>query len=232
MMKIVRSEERFNLKEDWLDARWHFSFGHYHDPANIHFGALRVFNDDRIAPNGGFPPHPHAEMEIVTYVLKGELEHRDSMGHTSVLKGGGVQRMSAGTGVRHSEFNASGESTLHLNQIWLFPAEKGLAPSYEECQWTEANRQGRLLPIVSNDRKPGTIHIHQDATFYVSQLKAGESVAHTIKSGRRLYLFVIEGAATVNGQALAGGDQARIQDESNLTIAATEQTELLLIDLA
>lgn len=231
-MKIIRSAERFNLKQDWLDAHWHFSFGNYHDPANIHFGALRVYNDDRIAPSGGFPPHPHAEMEIVTYVLHGELEHRDSMGHTSVLKGGGVQRMSAGTGVRHSEFNASSTEPLHLNQIWLLPGEKGLAPSYEEVQWTEADRQGRLLPIVSNDRKPGTIHIHQDATFYVSQLKAGEAVAHQTSAGRRLYLFVIEGEARVNGESLHGGDQARIKDETGLTIEAVGATELLLIDLA
>lgn len=231
-MKIIRSAERFNLKQDWLDAHWHFSFGHYHDPANIHFGALRVYNDDRIAPSGGFPPHPHAEMEIVTYVLHGELEHRDSMGHTSILKGGGVQRMSAGTGVRHSEFNASSTEPLHLNQIWLLPAEKGLAPSYEEVQWTEADRQGKLLPIVSNDRKPGMIHIHQDATFYVSQLKAGEAVAHQTRAGRRLYLFVIEGEAKVNGESLYGGDQARIKDETGLTIEAVGATELLLIDLA
>lgn len=232
MMKIIRSDERFNLKQDWLDARWHFSFGNYHDPANLHFGALRVYNDDRIAPSGGFPPHPHAEMEIVTYVLKGELEHRDSMGHTSVLKSGGVQRMSAGTGIRHSEFNASSEQSLHLNQIWIIPAEKGLKPSYEEFQWTEADRQGRLLPIVSSDRKPGTLHIHQDATLYVSQLQAGEAVTHSTGADRRLYLFIIEGAATVNGEALSGGDQARITEEAELRIEATAATELLLIDLA
>lgn len=230
MFQIIRSDERYQMDADWLSARWHFSFDHYYDPKNVTFGPLRVFNDDIIRPGGGFPMHPHREMEIITYVISGELEHRDSKGNRGVLRAGDLQHMSAGTGIRHSEGNPGAEP-LHLCQIWVMPAVQGLDPSYEEIHYEPSERQGRLLPVVTPAGEPGTLKIHQDTTFYVSRLSPGEKVTHPLQPGRRVYLFVIEGDVQVNGHRLSGGDQARVTAENRLEILADATTELILLDL-
>ncbi|HEY3364693.1 MAG TPA: pirin family protein [Symbiobacteriaceae bacterium] len=237
MIKIIRSHERFHADAGWLSANWHFSFDYYHDPENMSFGPLRVFNDDTIAPRSGFGMHPHREMEIVTYVISGELEHQDSTGNRGVLRAGDLQRMSAGTGIRHSEVNPSATEPLRLCQIWILPAVPGLPPSYEERHFDRAERLGRLLPVVSpgtaepGAAEPGTMRLHQDTTFYVCSLDSGAQVEHRAQNGRRAYLFVISGEVTLNGETLAGGDQARITGVPDLAIQAREPAELILIDL-
>ena len=244
MMQIILAAERYHLEADWLSTYWHFSFDHYYDPENVNFGPLRVFNDDLIQPAGGFPMHSHREMEILTYVLEGKLEHKDSLGNRGVIGAGEVQRMSAGTVIRHSEYNASDTEPAHLLQLWIQPAEKGLEPSWEQKQFTRAEREGKLLPVASGSpadssraqsrealAKAGALKIHQDATVYVSALSAGQEVAHELAPGRRAYLFVMEGKVMLNGRPLEAGDQARVTDESKLTLAATEASDLLLIDL-
>ena len=230
-MQIIKAKDRFHLESDWLSAYWLFSFDRYYDPANLNFGPLRVFNHDTIAGGGGFPTHPHREMEIVTYVLDGELAHKDSTGGRGLIRAGEVQRMTAGTGVAHSELNASESKPVRLLQMWVLPERPGLTPGYEQRQFTETDRAGKLLPIVSGQDMPDTLKIHQDVTFYVSRLTAGEQVAHTLKPGRRAYLYVIEGGLTVNGESLSAGDQARITGQEQLNLAATEASELILIDL-
>jgi redox-sensitive bicupin YhaK (pirin superfamily) len=234
MMQIIRSGDRYHFERDWLSTYWHFSFDHYRDPANVHFGPLRVFNDDVIRPGGGFPMHGHREMEILTYVLEGRLEHRDSMGNTGVIGPGEVQRMTAGTGVEHSEYNASKSEPVHLLQFWILPAAKGLAPSWEQLRFTAAERRGKLLPVAVPVDSPGgakAVRIHQDATVYASELAPGETVQHALAAGRRAYVFVISGELVVNGEALRAGDQARISDERGLRIAASQPAHFLLIDL-
>lgn len=231
MRKVIRSHERHHLDHGWLSAHWHFSFDSYYDPENISFGPLRVFNDDTIQPGGGFPPHPHAEMEIVTYVIAGKLEHRDSMGNKGVLGAGDVQRMSAGTGIYHSEINGSPDESLRLCQIWVLPDQRGIAPSYEEAHVGPERRRGVLLPIVSGQGAPGALHIHQDTTFYVSALYPGETVRHTAAPGRRTYLFVISGQVQAGAEVLASGDQLRLIESGPLTLVAEQETELILLDL-
>jgi hypothetical protein len=250
MMQVIRAGERYHFETDWLSTYWHFSFDHYHDPANVQFGPLRVFNDDVIRPAGGFPMHGHREMEIVTYVLDGRLEHKDSMGNTGVIGPGEVQRMSAGTGVRHSEYNASKSEPVHLVQLWVLPAVAELAPSWEQKQFTRAERSGRLLPVAVPARRGGPVHtaqtngavrIHQDATIYVSLLRSGDAVTHALAEGRRAYLFVTEGELRVNGEALRAGDQARITDPESRSLgtgrelriegAGADGGDLMLIDL-
>jgi redox-sensitive bicupin YhaK (pirin superfamily) len=230
-MQIIRANERFHLESDWLSAYWLFSFDRYYDPNNLNFGPLRVFNHDTVAGGGGFPTHPHREMEIVTYVLEGALAHKDSTGGRGVIGAGEVQRMTAGTGIAHSELNASESEPVRLLQIWLHPATPGLKPGYEQKQFTTEQRTGRLLPIVAGQDQPGTLKIHQDATFYVARLSAGDSVAHELKAGRRVFLYVIEGALEVNGEKLATGDQARIAAVEQLKLVATQASEIILIDL-
>ncbi|HEX9760376.1 MAG TPA: pirin family protein [Candidatus Acidoferrales bacterium] len=244
MTQIIRAGERYHHDAGWLSTYWHFSFDHYHDPANIQFGPLRVFNDDVVQPSGGFPMHAHREMEIVTYVLSGTLEHRDSLGNTGQIGPGEVQRMSAGTGIRHSEYNPSETEPLHLLQLWVIPAVRGLAPSWEQKQFTREQRTGRLLPVAvpaekgdGNTFAPlsvnGAVSIHQDATIYVSRLEPGQQVTHTLGEGRRAYLFVTEGEVRWNGETLRAGDQARITDTLELRLAAgvASAGDLLLIDL-
>jgi quercetin 2,3-dioxygenase len=230
-MQIIRANERFHLESDWLSAYWLFSFDRYYDPNNLNFGSLRVFNHDTVAGGGGFPTHPHREMEIVTYVLQGALAHKDSTGGRGVIQAGEVQRMTAGTGIAHSELNASETESVKLLQIWLHPAATGLTPGYEQRQFTTAQRTGKLLPIVSGQDQPDTLKIHQDATFYVARLNAGESVAHKLAAGRRAFLYVIEGALEVNGEQLATGDQARIRAVEQLNLTAAQASEIILIDL-
>jgi hypothetical protein len=234
MIQVIRSADRYHFETDWLSTYWHFSFDHYYDPANVQFGPLRVFNDDVIRPGGGFPLHGHKEMEIVTYVIEGELEHRDSMGNVGRIGPGEVQRMSAGTGVRHSEYNASKEKPVRLVQLWVLPAVKGLEPSWEQRKLTRKERAGKLLlvavPVERADGK-SAVKIHQDATIYASILHSGDSVTHKLDKGRRGYLFVVNGDVELNGQKLSGGDQARITEETRLALTGKSDAEVLLLDL-
>jgi redox-sensitive bicupin YhaK (pirin superfamily) len=231
MTKIIRSQERFHAESDWLSTYWLFSFDRYYDPNNVQFGPLRVFNDDVIQPAGGFGTHPHREMEIVTYVLKGALSHKDSTGGRDVIKAGEVQRMTAGTGIAHSEYNASDKDAVHLLQMWVLPAEEGLKPSYEQKQFTEEQRTGVLLPIASGQQKGDAVKVHQDVTFYVSKVRPEDRINHDLAPGRRTYLYVIDGDVAVNDYKLSAGDQARITDETRLEISSSKPSEIILIDL-
>jgi hypothetical protein len=231
MMHIIRSEERHFADHGWLQTRWHFSFAEYYDPANVQWGALRVFNDDVIQPGQGFPMHGHRDMEIITCVLDGALEHRDSMGNHGVIHPGEVQVMSAGTGISHSEFNHSKEKPLHLLQLWVLPRTKGQPPRWEQKQFPTAERAGKLLPVVSAGELPGTLGIDQDAAIYLSSLAAGKEVTHRSRPQRKAYLFVIAGGVTLNGETLAAGDQARVKDETELRVRGTSDAELILLDL-
>jgi redox-sensitive bicupin YhaK (pirin superfamily) len=231
MIKVIKSEERHHADMGWLSTYWHFSFDTYYDPGNMNWGALRVFNDDVIQPGQGFGMHPHRDMEIVTYVLDGELEHSDNQGNTGVIHPGEVQVMSAGTGIVHSEYNHSRERLVHLLQLWVMPRTKGSRPRWEQQRFTPEDRRGILLPVVSAGDIPGTPAIDQDATIYVTALRAGQAVAHKSRAGRKAYLFVIQGSLSVNGIPLTTGDQARIADEPELTLEAGEDAELILLDL-
>jgi redox-sensitive bicupin YhaK (pirin superfamily) len=231
MIKVIPSDERYHADHGWLDTRWHFSFGDYYDPENLHWGALRVFNDDIVQGGGGFDMHPHRDMEIITYMIDGELRHADSMGHTDVLKAGEVQVMSAGKGLLHSEANASPDKPLRLLQMWILPRSKGASPRWAQQPFTAGQRRNRLLPVVSDGSIPETLTIDQDASIHVASLDAGHDVSYESRPGRHGYLFVISGAVTLNGQKLSNGDQARIQDETRLKIAADENAELILIDV-
>ena len=242
MIHIIRSAERYHFETDWLSTYWHFSFDHYHDPANISFGSLRVFNDDVIGPAGGFPLHGHREMEIVTYMIEGALEHRDDMGNVGVITPGEIQRMGAGTGVRHSEYNASKEKPAHLVQLWILPAVQGLKPSWEQQRFSSEDRIGKLLLIArpadgGAEGARGVVRIHQDAAIYTSLLRPGDSTVHTLAAGRRAYLFLINGELRVNGEPLSAGDQARITGESALNLSgppkqsADSAADFLLLDL-
>jgi hypothetical protein len=231
MIKVIKSEDRHHANFGWLDTRWHFSFDQYHDPSNLHWGALRVFNDDVIEPGQGFGTHGHRDMEIVTYVLEGELEHQDSTGNRGVVHPGEVQVMSAGKGIRHSEYNHSKEKPLHLLQIWILPRTQGLKPRWEQRLFTTVERSGKLLPVVSDGSLPGTLRIDQDARIYVSSLTAGQHAVHKSRNGRKAYLFTIAGELAVNDVPLAQGDQGRIADETELNIQARKDSELILLDL-
>jgi quercetin 2,3-dioxygenase len=230
-MRIIRANDRFHLESDWLSAYWLFSFDRYYDPNNVTFGPLRVFNHDTVAGGGGFPTHPHREMEIVTYVLEGALRHKDSTGGAGLIRAGEVQRMTAGTGVTHSEFNASEEEPAKLLQMWVLPERAGLTPSYEQRRFTPERRAGALLPIASGQDAPGAVKIHQDATFYVSRLRSGDRVTHELKPGRRAFFYVIEGEVMLNKERLSAGDQARVTDVAELDIAGARESEVILIDL-
>jgi len=231
MIEIRKSEDRHHENFGWLDARWSFSFDNYHDPRHMSFGPLRVFNDDVVQPGTGFPLHPHREMEIVTFVLSGAVEHQDSLGNRTTIRAGEVQRMSAGTGVRHSERNPSETEPLHLLQVWFLPERPGLAPSYEQKGFTRDQRQGRLLPVLSGAAIEGAVSIHQDVTGYLARLGAGSAAGHMFAPGRRGYLFLIEGAARLNGTPLAAGDAAKIAAEPEIRVEAGDDSELLLLDM-
>ena len=231
MIHVVPNKDRFKADHGWLQSYHHFSFADYYDPKNMHWGALRVFNDDVIHGGQGFGLHPHRDMEIVTYVLEGSLEHKDNLGNHGVVEAGEVQVMSAGRGIAHSEFNHSKTDPLRLMQLWILPRTMGLKPRWEQRVFLPEERAGKLLPVVSGGDVPGTLHIDQDASIYLSSLRAGEQATHSTGAARKLYAFVMEGAAAVNGEALAAGDQARISGESALTIAASKDAELILLDL-
>ena len=232
MITVRPAKERGHFDHGWLDTYHSFSFSEYLDPAHMGFRSLRVINEDRVDPKAGFPPHSHRDMEIITYVLAGALAHRDSMGNGSVIRPGDVQRMSAGTGVTHSEANGSDTEPVHLLQIWILPEKRGIVPSYEEKRFSPEEKRGRLRLVASRDGADGSVTIHQDARVYASLLDPGQTVRHTLDRGRGAWLHLVAGAATVNGAALAAGDGAAIQNESTLEIHAGEPTELLLFDLA
>ena len=232
MITIRHGEDRGRVVLDWLDSRHSFSFGHYYDPKHMGFRALRVINDDRVSPGGGFATHPHRDMEIITYVLDGTLEHADSLGNGSEIRAGEVQRMTAGTGVTHSEFNHSQVAPVHLLQIWILPAEKGLAPSYEQRAFTPEEKRGGLTLVAARDGRDGALTVHQDAEIYAALLDAGKSVSHRLAAGRHAWLHLAHGAVVLNGHALTEGDGAAVSDEEVLAISAETDAELLLFDLA
>jgi redox-sensitive bicupin YhaK (pirin superfamily) len=232
MITIRKSDERGHFDLGWLNTYHTFSFDRYYDPAQMHFRSLRVINEDRVQPGQGFPTHSHRDMEIITYILEGALEHRDSMGSGSVIRPGDVQRMSAGSGVSHSEFNPSHSESVHLLQIWILPRSRGLAPSYEEKSFSEDERRGRLRLVASEDGREGSVTIQQDARLYAAILAAGAPVAHPLGANRYAWLQVARGAVKLNEFDLQQGDGAAVSNETNLRIAAQETAEILLFDLA
>ena len=234
MIKITRSNEHYHNDDmDWLSSYWHFSFDHYQDPQKMNFGPLRVFNDDIIQPGTGFGFHPHRDMEIVTYVIDGQLEHQDNQGNKGVIQPGEIQRMTAGSGILHSEYNHSQEKPLRLLQLWIFANKRGLQPSWEQKQFMKEERRDTLLPVIvpENTTDGGALHIHQNASIYVSSLSKGAKVNHELGSGRKAYAFVIDGDVSTNGEAMKTRDAARIENERNIEITATAPTELILLDL-
>jgi redox-sensitive bicupin YhaK (pirin superfamily) len=231
MIRIRKGSERGHADHGWLQS-WHtFSFADYHDPAEMGWHGLRVINEDIVQPGKGFGMHGHRDMEIVTWILDGALEHRDSMGNGEVIRPGEAQRMSAGKGVLHSEFNPSQEKATHLLQIWIEPSVRGVKPSYEQTFFPPEERNGRLRLVASNDGREGSVTIHQEAALYAALLAPGETVRHALAPGRHAYLHVARGAVTLQSQSLRGGDGAKIADEENLEIVASEDAEILLFDL-
>jgi quercetin 2,3-dioxygenase len=232
MITIRPSQERGGGNHGWLKTHHTFSFSDYWDPKWMGFRSLRVINEDWVAPNNGFPTHPHRDMEIITYVLEGKLEHKDSLGTGSVILPGDGQRMTAGSGIRHSEFNPSTTEAVHLLQIWIQPEKAALPPSYEQKSFPEKEKQGKLRLVASREASDGSVKINQDAQLYVTLLKPGEEVTHTLAPGRHAWLQVARGAVDLNGQTLAQGDGAAIGEENKLTIQGKENAEVLLFDLA
>jgi redox-sensitive bicupin YhaK (pirin superfamily) len=229
--QIRRSAERGHADHGWLDTSHTFSFADYYDPEFMGFRALRVINEDFVAPAKGFGMHPHANMEIVTYVLEGELAHRDSLGNGSIIRPGEVQRMSAGTGVTHSEMNPSKTTPVHLLQIWILPDRRGYPPSYEQTAFPEAERRGRLCVVASPDGRDGSVTIHQDATLSVALLGPGDRVEHVLTDGRYGWLQVARGAVELDGQRLAAGDGLAVAGPGALAIRGVEDAEILVFDL-
>jgi redox-sensitive bicupin YhaK (pirin superfamily) len=232
MIKIRKSAERGHFDHGWLDTHFTFSFADYYDPEHVQFRTLRVLNDDRVAAGEGFPTHPHRDMEIVTYVLEGALEHRDSMGTGSVIRPGDVQYMSAGSGVTHSEFNASKTEPVHLLQIWMFPEKQGLKPVYDQKNFPEAERRGKLRLVASPDGREGSVKIRQDNELYATMLGVGDSVRHELKPERHAYVQVARGSVKLNGAQLGAGDGAAISAEKTVELNGAENAEILLFDLA
>jgi hypothetical protein len=231
MTEIRRSEERGHANHGWLDSYHSFSFADYHDPAHMGFGPLRVINEDRVQPGMGFGTHGHRDMEIISYVLEGALEHRDSMGNGSVIRPGNVQRMSAGTGVRHSEYNPSDREGVHFLQIWIEPAVRGVAPGYEEKTFDEASKRGRLRLIASPDGRDGSVTIHQDAFVYAALLDGAEAATHPVAAGRRAYVHVARGEVTANGQPLRAGDALKATGVREIRLEAGRDGEVIVFDL-
>ena len=231
MITVRKAGDRGGGDHGWLDTRHTFSFADYYDAAQMGFRGLRVINEDRVQPGRGFPTHGHRDMEILSYVLAGALEHEDSMGTGSVIRPGDVQRMSAGTGVMHSEFNPSRTEPVHFMQIWILPGTRGLDPSYEQKPFPEAEKRGRLRLIASRDGRDGSVTIHHDASVYAAVLAPGERVALALADGRHAWVQVARGAVTLNGEALGAGDGAALSREPALTLVAVERAEVLVFDL-
>jgi redox-sensitive bicupin YhaK (pirin superfamily) len=232
MLTIRRSDDRGHADHGWLDSRHTFSFADYHDPAHMGFRALRVINEDKVAPGQGFGRHGHRDMEILSYVLDGALGHQDSMGTGSVIRPGELQRMSAGTGVQHSEQNASKDGKVHFLQIWIVPDRRGYPPGYEQKAFPIEERRGRLRLVASNDGRDGSLTIHQDANLYVANLDGAEAATLELAPGRHAWIHVARGALKVNGQQLAAGDAAALSDERTVTLANGQGAEVLVFDLA
>ena len=230
MMKIRKANERGHAEHGWLDTYHTFSFADYYDPQWMGFRSLRVINDDLVMPGMGFGTHPHRDMEIITYVLSGALEHKDSMGNGRVIRPGEVQYMAAGTGVRHSEFNPSKEEAVHLLQIWIQPDRKGVGPRYAEKSLANA-QTGVLHLVASKTGRDGSIAIHQDADLRLAKLNPGDRVTHKLTPGRYAWVHVAEGEVSVNGKKLSGGDAAAISEETSLELSAAKQSQVLLFDL-
>ena len=231
-MQIRRANERGYADHGWLRSFHTFSFADYYAPAHMGFRSLRVINEDRVAGGKGFGTHPHRDMEIISYVLSGGLQHKDSMGTGSVIRPGDVQRMSAGTGVTHSEFNASPTDGVHFLQIWIMPDSRGIAPSYEQKHYPEAERQGRLKLVASKDAREGSLVIHQDASLFAGLLVSGERVAHDLPQGRYAWLHVARGRVEVAGVELSAGDAAAFEQGGEIAVVGREPSEVLLFDLA
>lgn len=232
MLTIRKSDERGHTKTGWLDSRHTFSFGEYRDPAHVRFGALRVINEDAIAGGGGFTPHPHRDMEIVTYMLSGALAHKDSLGNGSTIRVGEIQRMSAGTGIVHSEFNASREEPAHLLQIWIVPSREGIAPSYEQKEIAPETIANRFARIAAPDPGKSEVRLVQDAEIWAAKLDPGHETSHALKPGRRAWAQVARGEVEIGGKILSAGDAATITDETSVIVRARAPAEVLLFDLA
>lgn len=232
MITIRRAEERGHFDFGWLNTYHTFSFGEYYDPRNMGFRSLRVINEDFVHPGRGFPTHGHSDMEIITYVLEGGLAHKDSMGNGSIIRPGDVQRMSAGTGIRHSEANPSNDESVHLLQIWILPNVTGIEPGYEEKKFDDEEKRGRLRLVASPDGSDGSVKIHQDARLSVTLLDSGQQVGYELSPNRHAWVQVARGTIELNGQALKQGDGAAISNEQALTLTGTEPAEILLFDLA
>jgi len=232
MVEIRRSDQRGHAQHGWLDSFHSFSFADYHDPEHMGFGPLRVINEDRVQPGKGFGTHGHRDMEIISYVLAGGLAHRDSMGNGSVIRPGDVQRMSAGTGVHHSEYNASESDPVHFLQIWIEPSVRGIRPSYEERRFDEDSKRGRLRLIASADGRDGSVTFHQDASLYAAILDGDDAIQFEQASGRRTYVHVIRGEVEVAGQPLRAGDAIKLAGEERVRIGRARDAEILLFDLA
>jgi hypothetical protein len=232
MITLRRSGDRGFADHGWLKSYHSFSFADYHDPAHMGFGNLRVINEDRIAPGTGFGTHGHRDMEIVSYVLEGALAHRDSMGNGAAIVPGEVQRMSAGSGVMHSEFNHAADMQTHFLQIWILPRERGIAPGYEQKAFPDSMKRGRLCPVATEDGREGSVTIHADATLYAGLFDGNEAVSVALARGRLSYVYMARGALEVNGLPLGAGDAAMLQGEAELRLQQGRQAEVLVFDLA
>ncbi|MEY4730914.1 MAG: hypothetical protein RL020_2072 [Pseudomonadota bacterium] len=232
MITLRKSADRGHANHGWLDSHHTFSFADYYDAKEMGFGSLRVINEDRVAPGMGFGTHGHRDMEIITYVLEGALQHKDSMGNGSVIKPGDVQRMSAGTGVTHSEFNASQTEAVHFLQIWMQPKFTGIQPGYEEKIFSDDEKRGKLRLIASFDAREGSAKIHQDASIYASIIELNQILTYSLAEGRSAYVHVARGSVDVNGQTLQQGDGAKISHESSLSFITKNAAEFLLFDMA
>lgn len=231
MIAVRHANERGTANFGWLNSRHTFSFGHYYDPEFMGFGPLRVINEDRVEPGQGFGTHGHADMEIISYVLDGALEHKDSLGTGSIIRPGDVQRMTAGTGVRHSEFNASDVDPVHFLQIWILPEQNGLSPSYEQKAFSEEEKQGQWRLVGSRDGRQGSVTIHQDVDLYASLIKPEESVGFELDATRKGWIQVARGAVELNGEVLRAGDGVALSGGHNLTVTGVENAEVLLFDM-
>ncbi len=231
MIELISSESRGSADHGWLKARHTFSFAEYQNPKRVHFGPLRVINEDRIAPGKGFGTHPHKDMEIVTYPISGAIEHKDSMGNGTVITAGEVQRMTAGSGIRHSEFNHSQTDELHLLQIWLFPEENDLEPGYEQEMFSREDKLDQLRLIASRDGRDGSVTVHQKVDLYASVLQPDSEIEHAIADSHKVFVQIISGIVTVNGQSASAGDGVQISDEDKLVITSEAEAEFLIFDM-